>query len=69
MLLYSQVVPSLPFHAAHDGDSVIIVSEQKGKKRESSRLVFVFVWQLAAFGVTYHVMSNVIKSYYVSLSL
>lgn len=33
----------LPFLAANDGDSVIIVHEQKGKKQETSRLVFVFV--------------------------
>lgn len=30
------------FLAAHDGDSVIIVNELKGKKQDSSRSVFVF---------------------------
>lgn len=32
---------SLPFPAAQDGDSLIIVNEQKGKKQESARLVSV----------------------------
>lgn len=32
---------SLSFPAAQDGDSLIIVNEQKGKKQESSRLVSV----------------------------
>lgn len=71
LILYSQGVPSLPFPAAHDGDSVIIVNEQKGKKRESSRLVFVFVSEtmFTTSLFTYNVLSNVIKSYYVSLPL
>lgn len=33
----------LPFLTAHDGDSVIIVDEQKSKKQDSSRLVFLLV--------------------------
>lgn len=45
----------MSFLAAHDGDSVIIVNEQKGKKQNSSRLVFVLVSvDILFFTLFYH---------------
>lgn len=62
----------MPFLAAYDGDSVIIVNEQKGKKQESSRLVFVlvchgilsltmFYYKLHSAVVSANVLSNMMK--------